>query len=153
MALSSGVYSLIGVAVGSGVTWVAQWSLAARSDRLDTQAAKRQVLAELLSLRGGPVNGLAMLPVEALGRYELGLGRGFAATEKWAAHSDQLARQLSTEDWNVVASAYRGVEKLRFEAERDLISSEEVRRANQDDLRQSAERTIRLIAEAVERLR
>jgi hypothetical protein len=43
VAVSSGVYSLIGVAVGGGITWATQWQVAARADRLDARVARRRV--------------------------------------------------------------------------------------------------------------
>ncbi|MFZ0973615.1 MAG: hypothetical protein WAN22_15395, partial [Solirubrobacteraceae bacterium] len=64
MALSSGIYGLIGVVVGGGVTLGTQWGLAARSDRLDTRVARRKVRAELRQHRQA-VEGAASYEVHS----------------------------------------------------------------------------------------
>lgn len=126
MALSSGVYSLVGVAIGGGITWGTQWGIAARTDRLDARVAKRQVRAELRRHRQtewweavlwpdpagtgtGPVPDLrpvsGMLANTAVLHEEAG-------SKAWAKHSDRLARLLSDRDWDVVEQAYDGIADL-----------------------------------------
>jgi hypothetical protein len=110
VALSSGVYSLIGVAVGSGATWLTQWQIAAWSDRLDARAATRQVRTELAEIR---------IWVEVIARapnISSDVVSTLAATPKWRSHADQLARQLSDAEWDAVEAAYSSVEQLAIQS-------------------------------------
>src|SRR4051812_8281157 len=103
MAVSSGVYSLIGVAVGSGITSLAQWRLAARTDRLDARVAKRKVGTEL-HRHGRNAELLAGAPATAKM-----LSIRFDQDEAWKKHSDRLARQLSDAEWDAVERAYESL--------------------------------------------
>jgi hypothetical protein len=107
VAVSSGVYSLAGVVIGGGVTWFAQWSLAARADRRDARVAHRQVRSELRRAERW-VRGVAESP-DDYARDLAGQLTGIKWSAKWEMFSDQLARALSDRDWEAVESAYESI--------------------------------------------
>lgn len=112
MALSSGIYSLIGVVVGGGVTLGTQWGLAARSDRLDTRVARRKVRAELRQHRQA-VEGAASYEVHSYEDLEMLVDElERPGTAAWAKQSDRLARQLGESDWDAIERAYERAAKL-----------------------------------------
>ena len=132
MAVSSGIYTLTGVVLGGGVTWAAQWRLAARTDRLDARVAKRQVRAELRRIRQTP---------EFLTRHpnlHEFVSFDWPATTKWEAHSDRLARQLSDEAWDAADEAYEVFETLHFAV-----------REGHTEIQDAAERTVARIDDAL----
>ena len=166
MAISSGVYGLAGVLIGSGVTAGGQWILAARTDRLDARVAKRQVRRELQELKPRlerwvlvPQRGLIWSKDSAI------------ATAKWKEHSDRLARQLSDTDWEAVQAAYLIFGKFLFisrveqeegpseeqevgpSEEQEVGPSEEAEEAFLNAFRRMAEDALRLTEEAIKRLR
>jgi hypothetical protein len=109
VALSSGVYGLAGVAVGGGITWLTQWQLAPRTDRLDVRVAKRRVRAELREHRQRTefvVDRPQLIDV---------LSGGLEKHDAWTNYADRLARDLSEADWAAVEQAYDAIANLVLE--------------------------------------
>lgn len=101
MALSSGVYTLIGVAVGSATTVGFQLFVARRTERRDTLAARRQVLSEIED----KANALDYLRTT-----DPHLPLAIAvlmADDAWRRYADLLAHDLSDHAWRAVDRAYR----------------------------------------------
>jgi hypothetical protein len=113
VALSSGVYSLIGVVVGGGVTWATQWRLAARSDRLDTRVARRKIGAELRRHRPPIARAVLQRTPNSQELLDQLLGElAQTGSEAWEEHSNRLARQLPDQDWDAVERAYGSIAEL-----------------------------------------
>jgi hypothetical protein len=106
VALSSGIYSLIGVAVGSLSTGGFQLGLAVRSDRRDSRAAKRHVAALLRDasfvmdrmIEDGPsLSALATLQ---------------RVSGAWPNFSDRLGHDLSDSKWAYVEGAFAVIRRI-----------------------------------------
>lgn len=109
VALSSGFYSLIGVAVGGGGTWLTQWRLAARADRLDARVARRKVQAELRRHRQHTEFLVQHHEMWQASPHVYAEALEQGGSNAWAEHSDRLARQLSDPDWDAVEKAYDSI--------------------------------------------
>ena len=157
MTVSSGVYGLAGVLIGSGITATAQWSLASRTDRLDTRLARRQVLTELQRLRSILIVFLSspggFEDDVATGEGRLATGEGRLATGKWEAHSDRLARHLSDGDWQAVAAAYLEIGVVADQSDRVARARGTRLEFALAELRENAKHAAFLIDEAVKCLR
>lgn len=107
MAISSGVYSLLGVVVGSVSTGGFQLMLARRVDHLDARTAKRRVSSELQVVK------IAIGWVQQNPKFGQMVVDRLAAKAQWEAHGDRLARTLSKAAWVDVDDAYGVAEALR----------------------------------------
>jgi hypothetical protein len=108
MALSSGIYSLIGVAVGAGATGGFQWWLAARKDSGDARAARRLVNAELTQIAFA-VKAVSEQPKWG-GSEEM--QRRMTAHANGDRYAEVLARELSKDEWATLPIVYKSVEAL-----------------------------------------
>lgn len=134
MAVSSGIYSLAGVLVGGGVTWLTQWGLAARTERQNAIVAKRQVWAELRAIKR--VVDILVKRAELSAPLAEQL-----STTQWTAHSDHLAHQLSANEWDDIATSY------------DLIGYIALLAKERSDFGKTAERAQRAIDNSMKILR
>jgi hypothetical protein len=101
MALSSGVYSLIGVAVGAASTGGFQWWLAVRAERRERRAAKRHVaraLADAIRTHDSLSRG-ASHPARLIARLD-------ATGVVWRDNSTALAVALEEPAWLDVSHAF-----------------------------------------------
>jgi hypothetical protein len=95
MAISAGIYSLVGVVIGGGVTWFSQRSQALRAELLDTRLARRQVQKEL-ELAEARVRAMveSPTPIEERQDDSKDILRQISEHPEWARHSDRLDRHL-----------------------------------------------------------
>jgi hypothetical protein len=94
--VTEAVFGLVGVLVGSAITWGIEVWRARRTDANEARVAARLVADELLTIdshRGG-------LP-EFHRQRDLALQQ-----EAWVEHRVVLARELTDEDWHAVREAY-----------------------------------------------
>ncbi|HEX5194669.1 MAG TPA: hypothetical protein VFW09_17870 [Solirubrobacteraceae bacterium] len=105
MTLSSGVYSLIGVAVGSAATGGFQLALAIRGERRAERSARRNVTSELLTIEA--VVGLAaeQRKVSTVSAERL------RTTPMWERHCELLG-QIRGVPWDLLDTAYADVPTL-----------------------------------------
>jgi hypothetical protein len=106
VAIGSGVYTLVGVVVGTAATGGFQWWLAARKDGRDARAARRLVNAELTQIA---------FAVKAVGEHpEWGaseeMQRRMAAHASWDRYAEVLARDLGKDEWSTLPIAYETAE-------------------------------------------
>ncbi|HTX32877.1 MAG TPA: hypothetical protein VMD09_15945 [Solirubrobacteraceae bacterium] len=108
MSVWSDIGPLVGVVIGGGISWGTQWRLAARTDRLDARAAKRQVRAELRryeAFTASAADDPRLIEFATIELDDLG-------SKAWDRHSDRLARQMTDADWATVQAAYESVANL-----------------------------------------
>jgi hypothetical protein len=83
-----------------------------RSNRLDTQVARRQIRGELRQHQQA-TKGAASYKVKSDDDLDLlGAELRQAGSSAWTKHSDRLARQLGDPDWDAVERAYESVARL-----------------------------------------
>jgi hypothetical protein len=124
------IFGLVGVIVGAIVTGGVQAWSAARGDWLDLRVARRQVRAELDSIKSslqfvtshyplpGPLTKDEMLGVQA--SKFMDIKHSFSRGEMLDKHGDLLARYLSPEQWDKIDIA-RSMLRLMHEYEAEDI--------------------------------
>jgi hypothetical protein len=110
VALSSGVWGLIGVVTGGAITGGVQWSVAARTDWLDGRVARRRVKFEMEAIRSGLVP--LVDDTEAALRNRDDLDLVLNQDPMFLEHGDRLARHVSEATWEAVTAAYRDAKFL-----------------------------------------
>ncbi|MEJ7787089.1 MAG: hypothetical protein WKF96_19985 [Solirubrobacteraceae bacterium] len=95
--MSEAIFGLIGVVVGSAITWGIEIWRARRSDSDDARVAARLIAAELQS-----IDNARTVDLPELGRQKV------LALEQdaWITHRSTLARELGDSEWRAVRDAY-----------------------------------------------